>query len=554
MIKHNANRWLHHPHFLLQIYVVTALIVSTLFMLGSATAQEKKILTIGREGNTSFTRNFNPFSPSPLLGTFTAIYERLIIYNPTKGEIVPWLASAYKWSEDGKQLTFTVRDNVQWSDGQPFTAKDAAFSFNLRRKISAELYPYVDNVQAPDDKTVVFNFKTVYSPALYILGELPVVPEHIWKDVDDPVKFTNPDPVGTGPFTQVVNFQNQVYELHKNPYYWQEGKPAFDGIRYPAFPGNDQVTLALINGEIDWADIFIPDIDKTFIAKDPENYHYWFARTNFTAQFLMNTTVKPYDDPKVRKAVNMAINREQIVKVAMFGYTRPADCTGLSDAFNTWKNPEACKNDWTKYNPDEANKLLDEAGLKKGADGFRTMSDGTPIKGEILVGAPSTDWVASSQIIAQNLKAVGLDVTVKAQDWGFVIEQKQKGQFTMAHSWSSYGATPFDYYRGTMSSQTFQPVGTVTNENYHRYVNADADKLLDEFAATFDLGKQKEIMNRIQVIFAENAPTAPLFPSPEWGEYNTKRFTGFPNADNQYATLASRASTAVIVLTTVKPK
>lgn len=540
---------------LLSLLLIAALAL-VLVAAYPATAQGPEgILTIGREGNTTYTRNFNPFSPNALNGAGQAIYERMIIWNPVNGDIVPWLATGYEWSEDGKQLTFTTRENVKWSDGEAFTANDVAYTFELVKKMFGDgPFPYLGAVEATGDTTVVFNFTSVFSPALYEVGQQIIVPKHIWETVEDPANWTNPEPVGTGPFTEVAVFQDQVYELHRNPNYWQEGKPYIQGLRWPAFPGNDQVQLAMINGETDWADIFVPQIQTTYIDRDPEHFHYWFARTTFTAQLLMNNTVAPFDDPVVRKAVSMAIDRDQVVAVAMQGYTAPIDGTGLSDAFSNWKDPAFVEGlTWTQRDVDAANKLLDDAGYARGDDGIRRTKDGAPMSFDIIVGSASTDWVSSSQIIAQNLKDIGMDVRVNGQDWGLVIERKQRGDFQMAHSWSGFGPTPYNYYRSVMDCEYTAAVGEVTNENYHRGCNERATELLTQFTQTFDADAQKAIMQELQQIYADFTPTAPLFSSPEWGEYNTQRFTGFPNADDPYTTLASRANTAVIVMTTVRP-
>lgn len=548
------------PHFIthrsLRAVALLLLIVMALSSFSlSAQDESLNILTIGREGNTTYTRNFNPFSPTALNGTSQAIYERMIIWNPVNGEVVPWLATDYAWNDSGTELTFTTREGVLWSDGEPFTAADVAFTFSLiKDSFAGGGYPYLDNVEATDDQTVVFHFSEIFSPALYEVGQQVIVPEHVWSEVEDPVSFTNETPVGTGPFTEVAVFQDQVYELHRNPNYWQEGKPYIDGLRWPAFPGNDQVTLAVINGEVDWADIFIPQIENTFISRDPEHYHYWFARTTGAAQLLMNNEVAPFDDPVVRRAINLAIDRNQVVNVAMQGYTAPIDSTGLSDAFNNWKDAEwVASLDLTTRNVDAANALLDEAGYARGDDGIRVTPDGERMQFDIIVGSASTDWVSSSQIIAQNLVDIGLDVQVTGQDWGLVIERKQRGDFQMAHSWSGFGPTPYNYYRSVLDCDYTTPIGEVTNENYHRGCSEEATALLDEFTRIFDMDAQMAIMQQVQEIFVEEAPTAPLFASPEWGEYATLRFTDFPNADNPYTTLASRANTAVMVMTTVRP-
>jgi peptide/nickel transport system substrate-binding protein len=134
----------------------------------------------------SFVRNFNPFASRPLVPTLAGIYEPLMIYNMAKGELVPWLADKYAFSADNKTLTFTLHDGVKWSDGQPLTARDVAFTYNLLKNTSGLQGPglqavgasgYIDSVAAPDDKTVAFTFKQVNTPGLYDIIQQNIVPE-----------------------------------------------------------------------------------------------------------------------------------------------------------------------------------------------------------------------------------------------------------------------------------------------------------------------------------------------------------------------------------------
>lgn len=523
--------------------------------LAQDAAEPSGILTIGREGNTTYTRNFNPFSPNAVYGTHTAIYERLLIRNPVTSETIPWLATKFTVAPDGKSVTFTTRENVLWSDGTPFTAADVAFTFDLVKQTSGGAsYDYVETITAESTNSVVFAFNRPYSPGLYEIASQLIVPKHIWEAIETPTEYTNENPVGTGPFTEIAVFQPQVYEIHRNPSYWQKGKPYFQGIRYPAFPANEQVSLALINGDLDWSDIFLPNIEQVFVSKDPEHFSYWFATTGGMIQCYMNTTIAPFDKPNVRKAFSMAIDRDQVCQIAMSGYTHPADSTGLSDSFREWVSEEAlAAGDWTTRNVDAANALLDEGGFAMGADGVRTLPDGSKMQYEIVVNAPSSDWVSSSQIIARGLADIGVDVSVKGLETGTWVERMQKGEFQMAHAWAGHGPTPFQFYDWTMSTETVRPIGEISNENFARYGNDEATALLEQFSATFDVEKQKEIVNKLQLIYVKELPAAPLFPSPEWGEFNTMRFTGFPSAENPYALGQSRAETAVLVLTTVKP-
>ena len=525
------------------------------------------VMTISVAQQATWVRNFNPFSGDFRFPTINGIYEPLMIYNTVKGDIVPWLATKYAWSSDNKKLTFELRSDVKWSDGQAFSANDVVWTFDMFKKTGGlqgrggqAMFgetAYVDTVTAPNATTVEFNFKTVFTPGLYDIINQVIVPEHIWKNIADPVKETNDNPVGTGPFTEVVVFENQVFQVDKNPNYWQPGKPYIQGFRQPAYPGNDQANLATINGENDYAANFIPDIEKTYVAKDPEHFGYWFPSVGATVMLYLNTTRKPFDDVNVRKAISMAVDRNQIVQVAMYDYTKPADVTGLSDAYPAYKVADPSKlGTWTTMDVDAANKLLDAAGLTKGADGIRTV-DGKPLKYDINVVTGWTDWVSACQIMAQNLKAVGIDAQVKPYDFSAWLDRVQKGDFDMSIGWSSGGATPYEYYRDQMSQRSIKPLGEAAGANWHRYVSKTADDLLNQIAATSDAAEQKSIAEKLQQTFSDEAPAVPLFPGPYWYEYNTTRFTDFPTKDNPYAAgsfFNQGTPEQLIVMTTIKPK
>lgn len=529
------------------------------------------ILTVGCGQASTWTRNFNPFAAPAAIRfpTLYGVYEPLMIYNSAKGELVPWLADKYILGTDSKSITFTLHDGVKWSDGQPFTASDVAYTFNLLKNTSGlsgtaltamrGTNAYVDSVTAPDAKTVTFTFKQPFSPAIYDISSQVIVPEHVWKDVNDPVKFTNENPVGTGPFTQVSNFQAQTYTIEKNPNYWQPGKPAFKGIRCPAFASNDQANLQLADGVVDWAAGGFPNIDSAYVAKDPSTRGYWFATTGGIVSLTVNTTKKPFDDVNVRKAISMGINRDQIVKIAVFGYVKPADVTGVADGFPQLKVADPSKlGDWTSYNVAKANQMLDAAGLKKGGDGIRTLADGTKMSLKINVSAGFAVHVSAAQIIVQNLKAIGIDAQLQQLDVAGWLDRLQKGNFDLSMALPS-GTNFYAAYRTMMSEAASAPVGSdALGGNYGRYVSKKGDQLLSQFATTSDPAQQKQFAEQIQQAFAEEAPLIPLYLSPLWYEYNTTRFTGFPTKDNPYVVgsygQVTGSAEALLVMTSIKPK
>ena len=519
----------------------------------TGTLSGSQLLTIPREDFSTFSRNFNPFSPNALPMTDQAIYEPMLVFNPADNKTTPWLASSWKVASDGRSITFTLRNGLTWSDGQALTAADVVYTFGLQKKLLGG-YTYLAGVKALNAHTILFSFNKPYSPGLYDLGAQVIVPEHIWSTISNPSKYTNPDPVGSGPYTQVEDFTAQSYELKKNPHYWQPAKQHIAGVELLAFDGNDPANLATIAGQTDWADQYIPNIQSTFVDRDPKNRGYWFPPVGSLVNWTMNTTKAPFNDVNVRKALSMAIDRSTITKIGESGYATAADCTGLTGGYDAWRDSSVVSScDWTDYNVAAANKLLDEAGYPRGANGIRKLKNGQPFSFTIEVGSTSSDWLSVANIISEELKAVGVEATVKAPNWSVVTSDYADGDYDTGIVWSDDDATPYQFYQGVMSPTTVEPVGTQTTDNYNRFGDSKADTLLNEFAASSTESGQKAAVDGLQELFSQDAPVVPLFDGPQWGAYNDTRFTGFPTAANPYATLSTRTATAVLVLTTLQP-
>jgi len=493
------------------------------------------VLTVSVEQEASWVRNFNPLTPAtaPRWPTLAGVYEPLMVFSGVRGELVPWLALEYRWvGADHRHLRVILRDGVEWSDGQPFTARDVAFTFELLRRFPAldrrGLWGFLAGVVVIDARTVDFALARVYLPGVEdVVGQL-IVPEHIWRDVADPVAFPNEHPVATGPFTEVRVFERQVYELGKNPRYWQKGKPRLAGLRFPAYPSNERANL-------DWAANFVPAIDRVYVGRAPDHHRYWFPLTGTSIFLYANITRAPFGDVRVRKALSMAIDRPLLLEVALYSYSRPADGTALSDAYASWRDPEAAGADWVRADLARAAALLDEAGLARGPDGRRRGADGRPLHFDVMAVSGWSDWVRAAQVIARGLESVGVEAKVKTYDFGAWFQRVQEGDFDLSLGWSFEGPTPYTFYRWLMASSTVKPVGVPSMANWHRFGSPEADELLGRFEREADPAGQRAIAAELQRLFAREAPAIPLYVNPSWSEYSTRRFVGFPSAASPYA-------------------
>ncbi len=525
----------------------------------------RDVLIVSQEQTASWVRNFNPLTPAAASRwpTLAGVYEPLFVFNSIRSVQVPWLATGYEWREGNRVVRVTTRDSVRWSDGRPFSARDVAFTFDLLERFRAldrrGVWGFLEDVRAIDDRTVDFTFQRVFIPGFDELAAQQIVPEHVWKDVADPVTFANEHPVATGPFTEVTTFRDQVYELGRNPYYWQPGKPALRALRFPAYPSNDRANLALVFDESEWAGNFIPAIDRVFVGRDPKHHAYWFPLTAGVVYLYLNTTRAPFDDVNVRKAVSMAIDRPLMVDVAAFHYTHPADATGMSETYAAWRDSSAAADGawWVTHDVARANAMLDAAGLARGADGLRRTRDGKLLRYDVLCVSGWSDWVRASQILARNLRDVGIDASVHTYDFGAWFQKVQEGDFDMSLGWSIEGPAPYHLYRWLMSSATKKPLGQVSAGNWHRYANPEADSALAAFERAADPAEQRVLSTRLQRLFSELAPAVPLYPNPSWAEFNTTTITGFPTAADPYADPSPNKmerGEILLVLTSLRPR
>ena len=290
-------------------------------------------LTLLANASGDYPRNFNLYSPSVISGTQGFIYETLLAFNRLNGDVKPWLAASYEVASDATSITFHLRQGVQWSDGQPLSSDDVLFTLGLLKKYPAmdisSISQFIKDVSAPDAGTVKVTLNKPFYPMLWYLGgQTYILPKHVWSSVQgDGSQYADPNPVGTGPYV-VKSFTPQLVVLSKNPKFWQPGKPEVTELKIPSYNSNTSAELALQKGQIDWTNLYIPDIQKTYIAFDKQHNHYWFPASDVVMLYL-NLTKYPFNLLPVRQAISYALDRNQLYQVGESGYEPPASPTAL---------------------------------------------------------------------------------------------------------------------------------------------------------------------------------------------------------------------------------
>ena len=366
-------------------------------------------------GGSAPQQNYNPYAITTRLGATDYVFEQLMVIDNYSCEAQPWLATDYEWT-DPKTLVYTLRDGVKFNDGKPFSATDVAYSFNMLKENSAldtdGVWRYLSTVEATDESTVTMTFKEPGASAFTLINNVKIVPEHVWSRVKDPVTFTNAKaPVGTGPFT-VKRFNRQQLVIGRNPGYWQADKVQVNEIRFNKADGGGQVDqLKLSRGEYDTNSMFVPDIDKAFVDRDPKDNHYWYPPGG-SISLYMNLMEKPFDDVAFRQALVHAFDKTALVEKAQLGYVEKASQTGVVvPGQEQWVSDDIPNKGIYELDAAKADQMLTEAGYEKDAQGRRLDKDGKPIKFTFKVPGSFTDWVAASKIVVKDLKALGFQVT-----------------------------------------------------------------------------------------------------------------------------------------------
>jgi peptide/nickel transport system substrate-binding protein len=507
-------------------------------------------LVMTGSGDPAFVRNFNPYTATSLpSGGFVrgAFYEPLIISTVAGGgHVYPWLAKSWKWSNGNKTLTLDLQRGVKWTDGKPLTSADVVYSLTAGKQDKAMdmiglTLPDTNivSIKASGLYKVVIKLKTVDSQFIpAVLNAQFVVPKHIWTGVSNAATFTNPNPVGSGPFAKVGRFTTQDYVFNKNPKYWLKGSPKIPCLEYVQASSNDAALLQIQKGDVDWTHNFVPNVAQAYIAKDKAHYHAFYATTAYPISLVFDTTVYPYSLVQFRKALSYAINRSDVSKLGEYGYAPPTDALGLNGIFPTWvtgATKEAAQKQ-AAYNPTLAKKTLTDAGFTYKGSNLMDPK-GNAVNLDIHVISGWSDWVASNQIITKNLQAIGINSSVALEpDWNSWYPNASATKFPSLLWQNASQGSPYGFFNSNMSTNRFTPSGQdATNTgNWAHYSSAKATSLLNQWKASLSVSKQRQIAAQLGQLFLQDQPIVPLFVGPRWSTYSTKYFHCYASPKNFY--------------------
>jgi peptide/nickel transport system substrate-binding protein len=500
----------------------------------SPSPDEKVTFTVGMV-NDAIT--FNPMFMIETTEYATAdlVYDKLLSWAQDDFSTVPDLATDWEQSDDGLTWTFAIRDDATWHDGTPLTARDIAFTFNWIIEEGAgnllSYFPFTEagDITAPDDTTLVWTTSTptsapIYPPYVYVL------PESVLSQYEDKADFRTwkgiPDTVGSGPFKLVEWRRGDFWRLEANPDYYG-GAPEIDEFIFRVFQNEDAMIEALKQGEIDFADDVSPNLFDSIVG-EPNITTNVGNPTQFT-QMSFNQCTNEVDycrsagfnhhpattDPQFRLAVEHAIDRQGLVDRVMLGYATPGTTVIPSPK---WHHDPP---DVVTYDPDEANRILDEAGyIDTDNDGIRETPDGEPLELRFIVRTEAPETVNAGEFIVEWLRDVGISLQTEAINDNKLTEVWYANDYDM-FIWG-WGVEPDpDFQLSTYA--TFQ-CGVWSDTCYS---NPEYDQLYKEQQRATSIEERTEIVAQMQQILYEDRPELVLWYFNYLQAYRNDLWTGF---------------------------
>jgi peptide/nickel transport system substrate-binding protein len=511
------------------------------------TSSNSSEVSISDEYGVPWNCQFNPYVASDEFASFGPVYEELVYVNSLEnGKTTPWLATAWSWSNNDRTLAFTIRNGVKWSDGQPFSAKDVLFTFNmLKKNPSMDLnsdWSVLSSVVQKGSNQVVFNFKTAAVPYFYyIADQTPIAPQHLWASVKDPVTYLDHDPIGTGGYT-MSGCSSANIQYKKNDNYWQHGLPKIETVNFPSYLSNNSANADLKSGIDQWGSQFIPNIKPFYLNANPKYYNYWFEPV-YNVNVFINLTNPILSNVAVRQAMAYAINRPQVSKIGEYGYEPGSNQTDIvKPTFSSWYDSSLASQygNAYAYNPSKAISILIKAGFKRGGNGIFEKG-GKPLAFTIINNGGFSDWVAAVNVLQSDLKAVGIQLTPDNLADTTFLDDIYTGHYQLAYDWDSGGPSPYYELRALLLSANSAPIGTSAASNWERYSSKSTDLLIAQYAATTSSTVQHNVVDQLEKVMLSQVPVIPVTEAVDWYQYDTQNIGGWVTQSDPYAQPAQYA-------------
>jgi len=493
----------------------------------ASTPSRAKVLRIALNG---YENNITPFTITFGAGPNTTdlvhlIYDSLF-WSQSDANPRPWLALSATPSDNFRVWTIKLRPGVKWQDGVPLTVQDVKFSFDyyvahfpVGARFSHHVagFPLLQSAEVVDPSTVRVSFQQPAPNFETMPGaDLPILPEHIWKDVPDPAKTGTRLFIGSGPYRLVKIVPDQLYVLKANPLYFQ-GKPLVGEIDLPIVTDPNASFEALRTGQVDYVTRNLPpELINQF--KQISGIQELQGTRLLSTQMYFNARRAPWSDPMVRKAISLATNDQALVGKVLLGHGKPGN-----DGFLSPKSPWVMPKAGHEYNPAGGRQMLDAAGYRVGPDGVRANPAGQRLELHVLVSSLAPMDIRATQLMAQQVAGIGVKVDVESTDPVTITQLTRAHNFDaeIAELETHVEADPnglwWILHTPGKAGQGFSQTG---------WSNSQFDALSEKVLA--EPGNQaKPLLDQMQRIVASQAPVIAFYYPQEVYAYRSSAYAGW---------------------------
>lgn len=435
------------------------------------------------------------------------LYNGLVKYD-SELNLVGDLAQDWEIREDGKIIIFHLRHGVKWHDGEDFTAQDVLFTFEcLIHPLTPTPYSgdflKVASLEIPDAHTVVVTYHEPFSPGLASWG-IGMIPEHLWKNKDlQRISISHKTVVGTGPFTLKKWVKQSSLELLANQDYF-EGPPKIGRMIFKIIPDPSTLFLELQTEGVDISSLTPLQFSKQTVNRFFADHYNKFRQKSFGYTYLgFNLTDTRFQDPAIREAFDLAINREELIKIVLLGLG-----SSLSGPFlpQSWAYDPSIQP--TVYDPQKSKKLLLQAGWRDTNQDGWIEKDGAIFEFTLLTNQGNDSRIKTAELIQSYLRKIGVKVKIKILEWGTLLENfLEPRRFEAVILGWSLGMDPdnFDIWHSSKTKKG--------EFNFISYANPQVDALLTQGRRTFDKSLRKEIYHKIHALIRQDRPYLFLYMS-----------------------------------------
>lgn len=438
------------------------------------------------------------------------------------GDLDPELATSWE-TKDLKTWTFHIREGVTWHDGQPVTAKDIKFTidYDLEKDPSSKSYlGAIKSVEAPDDKTVIINLNSPDYNFLNTICVVKMLPEHIFKSVAEPKKYTQKEAaIGCGPY-KFVSFDKDAGLLtyQANQDYWG-GKPAIDTIEIRMFKNPDALMLALQKGEVDVPYYYSKGISYYYVPKLLEQKDIAievYPERGITNVLWFNTAKPPFDKKELRLAISYALDYEELKNMFTAGYGTIPTAGWVPNGTLYYTDTMPLIQDINK-----SKSMLDDLGFKDtDGDGFRESSDGSKFQPKLLTRSDLPDSVRAAEMLKKYLEGVGLDLQIDLADkstHGEIMDEKKTHEMALAGT-TFWGMMMGEGYGSGYTDTRYYGWSMVSDSKYQ--------SIVDSLGSTQDKDKRRDLATQIQEYYAKEMPQFAVYSLNIIQPYNS-RYAGW---------------------------